>query len=87
MIRHVKNKHSKEYNKFFQAIQAKAPQQTLRDTFKRKEKCPRDSDMAKSITENVTEFIALDNRAFSVVEDHGFHRLLDCLNRWYALLS
>lgn len=43
--------------------------------------------MAKSITENVTEFIALDNRAIPVVEDHGFHRLLDCLNRWYALLS
>lgn len=36
LIRHVKNKHSKEYNKFFQAIQAKAPQQTLRDMFKTK---------------------------------------------------
>ena len=43
--------------------------------------------MAKRITEKVTEFIALDNQAINVVEDHGFYHLLDCLNRWYALLS
>ena len=34
LIWHIKKKHSKEYNKFTQAIQAKAPkQQTLLDTY------------------------------------------------------
>ena len=53
----------KEYNKFTQAIQAEAPkQQTLADTFKRKEKYPQDSDMAKNITEKVLKLIIMDNQ-------------------------
>ena len=39
-----------------QAIQAKSQkQQTLADTFKRKEKNPQYSDMAKNVTEKVTK--------------------------------
>ena len=60
----------KEHKGFTQAIQAKTPkQQTLADTFKRTEKYPQ--DMARNITEKVTELIALDNQLISVIEDQG----------------
>ena len=42
---------------------------------KRKEKYPRDSDMAKNISEKATEFTTLDNQLISVVEDQGFLQL------------
>ena len=57
----IKKQTLKEYNEFAEAIQAKTPrQQTLVNTLRRKEKCPRDSDIAKNITEKVNEFIARD---------------------------
>ena len=78
----------KEYNGFTQAIQAKTPkQQTLAHTFKRKEKYPGDSDMAKNITEKVIKLIALDNQLISVVEDQGFLCHLELLNPFYGLPS
>ena len=43
-----------------------------------------DSDMAKNITDKVTELIALDNQLISAVEDQGFVRQLRFLNPRYA---
>ena len=49
LIRLIKKGTLKEYNVFTRAIQAKTPkQQTVTDTFKRKEKYPRDSDMGST---------------------------------------
>jgi len=89
LIRHLKNKHSTEYSEFTQATQAKtAPKQhTLEETFKRREKFPRDSDKAKKITERIVEFIALDDQPIAVVENTGFRRLLELLEPRYALPS
>ena len=42
-------------------------QQALADTFKGTEKYPRDSDMAKNITERVIKWIALYNQLISVI--------------------
>ena len=58
---------------------------TLADTFKKKEKYPRDSGMAQNITEKVTELITLDNQLISMVENGGFLCHLELLNPWYAL--
>ena len=78
----------KEYNEFTQATQAKTPkQQTLADTFKSSEKYPPDSDMAKNITEEVIQWIALGNQLISAVEDQGFVGHLEFLNPRYALPS
>ena len=41
--------------------------------------------MTKSITEKVTELIALDKQLISVVEDQSFFRHLEFLKPWYAL--
>ena len=58
--------------------QTKAPkQQTLMDTFKRK--YPQGNVIAKTITEEVTELIALDNQPISMVDELKF------LNPRYAL--
>ena len=59
----------------------------LANTFKRTEKYPQDSDMAKNITEKVINILALDNQLVSVVEDQCFLRHLEFLNPWYALPS
>ena len=88
LIRHLKNKHPNEHIEFTRASQAKAPtQKTLAEVFKKKEKYPRDSYMAKHITEKIIEFIALDIQPISVVEDKGFRRLLEFLNPRYDLPS
>ena len=52
-----------------------------------KREYPRDSDMVRNITENVTELIALDNQLISAVDDQGFLRHLEFLNARYALQS
>ena len=68
----------------FTRDKARTPKQhTVVDTFKSKEKYPRDSDMATNITETVIKLITLDNQLISVVEDQGFH--LEFLNPRYAL--
>ena len=83
-----KKQRLKEYNEFTQTTQAKTPmQQTLADTFKRKEKYPQDSDMAKNITERVIKLITLDNQLISVAEDQGFLHHPEFLNPQYALPS
>ena len=57
------------------------------DTFKRKEKYPRDSHWPKTEEgKKVIEFIALDNKLISQ-EDQGFLRHLEFLNPRYALPS
>lgn len=43
----------------------------------------KDSPRAKKITETITEFIALDDQPFSVVDDMGFRRLLEVLEPRY----
>lgn len=45
-----------------------------------KERFPQDSEMAKKITERVTEFVALDDQPISVVKIIGFRLLLEPLN-------
>ena len=83
-----KNQTLKEHNEFTQAIQAKTlKQQTLRDTFNQKEKYPRDSDMAKIITEKVIKLSALDNHLISVLEDQSFLHHLEFLNPRHDLPS
>ena len=41
--------------------------------------------MARNITEEITELIAVDNQLISMAEDQGFLQHLDFLNPWYAL--
>ena len=81
LIQHIKKQNNQSYTA------SSLKQHTLADTLKRKEKYPWDSNMAKNISENITEFIALDNQLISVVEDQGFLCHREFLNPWYALPS
>ncbi|XP_051809829.1 zinc finger BED domain-containing protein 4-like [Acanthochromis polyacanthus] len=87
LIRHLKNKHPTEYVEFTQTNQPKTSQPTLLDVLKKKEKMPRDSPKAQSITAMVAQMIALSDLPFSFVEDQGFLMLMEHIEPRFEMPS
>lgn len=46
---------------------------TIKQAFEKHRKFKKDSQEAKTITDKITAFMALDNRPLSMAEDQGFH--------------
>ncbi len=84
MIKHLKLKHKSEHGEFAASSNVSTQQPTLKQTFARREKMTRDNPRAKKITEVLTQFIVLDDKPLSVVDNVGFRRFVTCHRYCFA---
>ncbi|KAJ4944106.1 hypothetical protein JOQ06_012652 [Pogonophryne albipinna] len=90
LIKHLKKHHPDEHAAYCKATASATDglhQQTLRDSLKRKDLLPRDSERFRKITELIVECIAEDDQPISLVENSGFCRLINYLEPRYGMPS
>ncbi len=92
-LQRLASKHSDRYAEYERnaAQKRKTPPSTptpsVADVFEKARKFPSDGVKAKGITQKIMEFIALDDQPFSVIEDVGFHRLIEHIEPRYVMPS
>ncbi|KAJ4931029.1 hypothetical protein JOQ06_025329 [Pogonophryne albipinna] len=90
LIKHLKKHHPDEHAAYCKATASATDglhQQTLRDSLKRKDLLPQDSERFRKITELIVECIAEDDQPISLVENSGFCRLINYLEPRYGMPS
>ncbi|KAK7918884.1 hypothetical protein WMY93_010168 [Mugilogobius chulae] len=86
LLKHLKTRHPDEHNKIAAAkANNKAQQQTLEAWFQARAKLLKDSPRATGSNVKIAEFIVLDDKPLSVVENIGFRRLMEYVEPRYCL--
>ncbi|KAL0147209.1 hypothetical protein M9458_057486 [Cirrhinus mrigala] len=93
LIAHLKQHHKTLHEDFRKTTELKKQssgnfkQPTLPETLTKRDKFPRDSKMALTLTEKICQFIVLDDQPLSVVSNIGFKRLIEHLEPRYVMPS
>ncbi|KAL0181676.1 hypothetical protein M9458_024082, partial [Cirrhinus mrigala] len=93
LIAHLKQHHKTLHEDFRKTTELKKQssgnfkQPTLPKTLAKRDKFPRDSKKALTLTEKICQFIVLDDQPLSVVSNIGFKRLIEHLEPRYVMPS
>ncbi|KAI2648014.1 Zinc finger BED domain-containing protein 4 [Labeo rohita] len=93
LIAHLKQHHKTLHEDFRKTTELKKQssgnfkQPTLPETLAKRDKFPRDSKKALTLTEKICQFIVLDDQPLSVVSNIGFKRLIEHLEPRYVMPS
>lgn len=89
LIKHLKTSHPAQHDGYkktrTEKDEACQNQQSLEASFKQREKFSKDSQRAIKIIDKIVEFIVMDDQPLSVVENEGFHCLIEHLGPRYSL--